>query len=88
MRQPVFNEEAAESVWQDALDTSVQPESSAGSLLPCRHPQLKALGYHPMSFLRHDYVMLYRIEGQVVYVDAIYHQMQDYENLFVAALGN
>ena len=36
-----------------------------------------------MLFLRHDYVMLYRIEENVVYVEAIYHLLQDYENLFL-----
>lgn len=29
--------------------------------------------------------MLYRIEGGNVYADAIYHQLQDYENIFVDA---
>ena len=26
--------------------------------------------------------MLYRTENLVAYVDAVYHQLQDYENLF------
>lgn len=78
----LFNDQAAESVWQDALDTSAQLESSAGSLRFCKHPKLKELGYRPLFFLHHDYVMLYRTENLVAYVDAVYHQLQDYENLF------
>lgn len=30
--------------------------------------------------------MIYRIEGTTVYVDAIYHQLQDYENIFADEL--
>lgn len=30
----------------------------------------------------HCYLMHYRIEGRTAYVDAIYHQLQDYENIF------
>ncbi len=44
-------------------------------------PQLKKNGYHLINFLRHRYLMLYRIEGKTAYVDAIYHQFQDYENI-------
>ena len=29
----------------------------------------------------------YRVEGATVYVDAIYHQLQDYENIFVNELN-
>ena len=35
-----------------------------------------------MNFLRHRYLMLCRVEGHTAYVDAIYHQLQDYENIF------
>ena len=61
----LLNNVAAEKVWQDAVDTADKLESVAGSLAPCKHPKLRKLGYHPMFFLRHDYVMLYRIEGHV-----------------------
>lgn len=32
--------------------------------------------------------MLYRIEGTTAYVDAIYHQLQDYENTFADELDH
>ncbi|MFR2038592.1 MAG: type II toxin-antitoxin system RelE/ParE family toxin, partial [Anaerobutyricum sp.] len=31
-------------------------------------------------FLSHRYFMLYRIENDTVYVDNIFHELQDYEN--------
>ena len=34
-----------------------------------------------IHFKRHKYFMLYRIEGDKVYVDGIYHDSQDYENI-------
>ena len=32
-------------------------------------------GYRIMHFMRHRYLMLYRIENTTAYVDAIYHQL-------------
>ena len=78
----LLNEQAAKSVWQDAIETSNKLKDVAGSLRLCNHPKLKELGYHPICFLKHKYIMLYRIEDNVAYVDAIYHQLQDYENTF------
>ncbi len=78
----LLNKQAAESVWQDAIETSKQLQNVAGSLRLCRHPKLNALGYRPICFIKHRYIMLYRVEGNTAYVDAIYHQLQDYENTF------
>ena len=32
------------------------------------------------KFLSHQYFMLYRIEGNIVFVDNIFHELQDYED--------
>lgn len=79
----LFNEQAAFDVWHDALETRDDLSGIAGSLRCCTHPRLKEYGYHIVNFKRHHYIMLYRIEGKYVYVEAIYHQLQDYENIFV-----
>lgn len=73
---------AAKAVWEDAAETVRELKSVAGTLRLCSHPKLRELGYHAARFLRHDYIMLYRIEGRTAYIDAIYHQRQDYENTF------
>ena len=78
----LMNPQAALNLWRDAEKTREELSKCAGSLDYCKHPRLKALGYHPMLFLKHRYVMLYRIDGQIVYVDGIYHLLQDYENAF------
>lgn len=79
----LLNEQAAKAVWDDALDTADKLEDVAGSLKPCDHTELKKLGYYKISFLRHKYIMIYRIDDKTAYVEAIYHQLQDYENVFL-----
>lgn len=85
--ETLLNEQAARSVWQDAMDTRKELETAAGSLRYCSNRKLRALGYHLIQFRRHRYVMIYRIDRNIVYVDGIYHQLQDYENIFAGDIG-
>ena len=78
----LLNNQAAEAVWEDAVETVERLETVAGIHEPCKHPKLKAYGYYPILFSRHRYVMLYRTEDNTVYVDAVYHELQDYESTF------
>lgn len=82
----LFNNQGARAVWEDALETANRLESVAGSLEPCSHPKLKEYGYYPILFSRHRYVMLYRIDGSTAYVDAVYHELQDYQDTFAKDL--
>lgn len=75
------------NVWQDALETRTQLSRLAGSLKLCSHPELKVLGYRAINFKNHRYVMLYRLDDTKVYVDAVYHQLQDYEHIFAEELS-
>ena len=52
----------------------------AGSLKLCDNPRLHQLKYRRINFLNHRYFMLYRIEDDVVIIDNIFHELQDYEN--------
>lgn len=87
LQYTLLNDQAAYNVWQDAQKTRDQLSKIAGSLNFCTHPQLKKHGYRAIHFMHHRYLMLYRIEGTIAYVDAIYHQLQDYENTFADELG-
>ena len=78
----LLNESAADAVLSDAYETIEELETSAGSLPYCDDPDLKALGYHKVLFRRHDYVMIYDIFEHTARIKAIYHLLQDYENLF------
>lgn len=74
------NTQAALGIIDDAEKTKYRLSHVAGGLKLCEDPRLRDLGYRTIHFKRHNYFMLYRIQDGVVYVDAIYHDLQDYEN--------
>lgn len=74
------NRQAAKAVRDDAAATMRRLQHVAGSLKMMENPNMK--GYWKIHFLKHDYVMIYHIEGSMVYVDRIYHELQDYERKF------
>ena len=75
------NEQAARNLLDDFEKTKANLSNVAGNLKLCDNPKLKELGYRRINFLSHRYFMLYRIEGNAVFVDNIFHQLQDYENI-------
>lgn len=75
------NEQAARNLLDDFEKTKSSLVNIAGSLKLCDNPKLKELGYRRINFLSHRYFMLYRIDGNTVFVDKIFHQLQDYENI-------
>ncbi len=82
----LLNESAARSVYQDAQETLDRLSKIAASLKYCGNPDLKKYNYRKINFSHHQYFMLYRVEDKTAYVDAIYHQQQDYENYFSESL--
>ena len=74
------NKQAAKNVLDDFEDTIKKLKYVASSLNVCDNPRLQSLGYRRINFQQHRYFMLYRIENDVVYVDDIFHELQDYEN--------
>lgn len=74
------NTQAAYSVEQDMKETVNRLSDVAGSLKLCDDPKLRAKGYRTIHFKRHKYFLLYKIDGQKVYVIGVYHDLQDYEN--------
>lgn len=77
------NKQAAKNVLDDFEDTVEKLKHVAGSLKICDNPRLQSLGYHRINFQKHRYFMLYRMENDVVYVDDIFHELQDYENRMI-----
>lgn len=74
------SEQAAGNVLDDFEETKRILTYVAGSLKLCDHPRLRESGYRRINFLSHRYFMLYRIENDTVYIDGIFHELQDYEN--------
>ena len=72
--------QAAQNLLNDFEVTKESLKHVAGSLKLCDNPRLNQLGYRHINFLNHRYFMLYRIVDNVVFVDNIFHELQDYEN--------
>ena len=77
------DKQAAKNVLDDFEDTVELLKHVAGSMKTCDNPRLQSLGYHRINFQKYRYFMLYRIEDDVVYVDDIFHELQDYENRMI-----
>ena len=74
------NEQAARNVLNDYDATIESLKIVAGSLKLCDNPRLRKYEYCRINFLHHRYFMMYRIVENVVYIDNIFHELQDYEN--------
>lgn len=72
--------QAAKNVLNDYDATIESLKHVAESLKLCDNPRLHQLEYRRINFLNHRYFMLYRIVDNVVFVDSIFHELQDYEN--------
>ena len=75
-----MNSQAATNVVNDFEETKQVLSTVASSLQLCANPKLNELGYRRINYLHHDYFMLYRIVGDVVIIDNIFHFLEDYEN--------
>ncbi|MCD7738219.1 MAG: type II toxin-antitoxin system RelE/ParE family toxin [Lachnospiraceae bacterium] len=74
------NEQAAGSLLDDFEETVRILSGVAESLRPCENPRLRKMGYKRINFQRHRYFMLFRVEENVAIVDALFHELQDYES--------
>jgi len=74
------NIQAAKNVLNDYDATIESLRYVAASLKLCDNPKLRSLEYRRINFLNHRYFMLYRIVGNIVFVDNIFHELQDFEN--------
>ena len=72
--------QAAENVLNDYDATIESLKHVAEALKLCDNPRLRQLEYRRINFLNHRYFMIYRIVDDVVFVDNIFHELQDYEN--------
>lgn len=76
------NAQAAKSITEDALITKNRLLDIADNLRYLDDKDLADLGYRKILFKSHDYLFIYRVIDNIAYVDATYHQLQDYENIF------
>ena len=75
------NEQAFRHLLDDFDETCEQLALVADNIRLCDEPELAELGYRKIRFRRHNYLMLFAIDENIVRVDRIYHELQDYEKL-------
>ena len=74
------SEQAALSVINDYEETLKTLAIVAGSIRESENPKLAQRKLRRINFRRHDYFMLYKVDGNVAIVTNIFHSSQDYEN--------
>lgn len=77
----VGNQQAATNVINDFDNTISRLAHVAGSLKLCGDEILRAKGYRTIHFKKHQYLMVYTLDEDVAYIEGIYHDLQDYENV-------
>lgn len=70
-----MNEQAAKAILHDYDETIDALSNVAGSLKNLEDPELSC--YRKIGFRRHDYYLLYRVLGDTVIVDRMFHDLQD-----------
>lgn len=76
------NEQGARNIKEDVKETRKKLSICAGAIALCTDEILAKYGYRKFSFLKHDFCMLYRIDGNTVIVEGMFHESQDYESIF------
>lgn len=76
----LLNPQAAVSLMQDFDETIGILEMQAESFEYCKSERLRNLGFHKIHFRRHRYLLVYRLKQNIVIVEGMYHELQDYEN--------
>lgn len=77
------SEQAADNLLDDFEATISTLAHAAESIKMCESQHLKEFGYRRINFKFHRYFMLYRVEEDNVFVDNIFHELQDYENKMI-----
>ena len=74
------NPQAAGNVLDDFRQTRITLAHSAGAIGLPESEELQKRGLKRMNFLRHDYFLLYKVDGNLAIVTNIFHALEDFEN--------
>ncbi len=74
------NEQAYEEVKKDYFETLDNLSNIAGSIAEPKEEKLLERGLKRIHFLRHRYIMLYKVDGDEAIVVYIFHETEDYLN--------
>jgi plasmid stabilization system protein ParE len=74
------NPQAASNILDDYDETIAALAAAAGSMKPCESPNMRSRRLRRINFRRHNYFLLYQLEGQTAYVTNVFHGMEDADN--------
>ena len=76
----LHNKQAANHFIDSVENGKYVLSNSAESFQLCLNSRLRSNGYRKWNLAKTKYFLLFRIENSTVFIDGIYHQLQDYEN--------
>ena len=76
------NEQAVIAIMDDFENAINTLEKMADSFEYCTSIRLRKLELRKYHLDKHKYLLIYRIVNDVVIVEGMYHELQDYENSF------
>ena len=74
------NPGAAKAILDDIEEAYSKLEYMADTFAYCYDPYLADKGYRKLILSKHDYVILYRINGNEVHISGVFHMREDYAN--------
>ena len=74
------NPSAAEAVLEDIEHAYDLLEKMAESFAFCEDPYLQSKGHRKLILEKHDYVFIYRVDGETVYLTGFFHMLENYRN--------
>lgn len=72
------NRQAAEAVIEDIDDAYRKLEERAESYAYCSDSYLASKGYRKLPLSKHSYIILYRVEGDDVFISGVFHTRENY----------
>mgnify|MGYP002870099113 CR=1 FL=1 len=79
LREVKLSPQAARNVLDDFTATRIMLSQVAGSLQEPESEKLKARSLKRINFQKHNYFMLYKVEGEMAIITNIFHGLEDYE---------
>lgn len=74
------NPQAASNLMWDFDDAISILKEQADHFGYCKSERLRKLEFHKIHLKKHRYLLVYRVKGDKVIVEGMYHELQDYEN--------
>ena len=74
------NPQALQNIMDEFDNTIETLENQADTFGYCKSKRLKEMALHKIGFTKHRYLFVYRIQGDQVIIEGMYHELQDYEN--------